>query len=223
MLARDEEAAVRLGVFQSVGAQLLPPALAQAVRARPDLRVHLVAARRPSEAFALLRNGTVDLAFTEEPAADDSLSSLVLLHDPYVILARAGDARALGSIVSIDQLARLPLLTYETCTHLLRVEQALARLRTVLNPVVRSDDAPTLHGLVASGVGYALLPRLAINTGDSRVIAVPVDPRIPHRTVCLAWHRERGVTASMRVILAASKQVAHELQRARIASRDVDR
>ena len=111
----------------------------------------------------------------------------------------------------LEQLERLPLLMHETCFHLLRVEKELDRGGFVLRPAFRSDDAPTLHGLVAAGVGYALLPRLAANPQDARVAAMKVDERIPARTICLAWHRERALTPAMKTLLAAAKQVAADL------------
>jgi len=211
LLTRQRQDSVRLGVFQSVGARLLPPALARAAQASATLDVRLVEAERPALLLPRLAAGEIDLAFAEEPPANDRLRHLRLLEDPYVLLVPAGDERAGTERVPLEELARLPLLTYETCFHLLRVEQELARSGLVLRPAFRSDDAPTLHGLVAAGVGYALMPRLALNPEDARVAALAVDERIPARTICLAWHRERTLTPSMKVLLASAKQTAAEL------------
>ena len=211
LLTTPGEDAVRLGVFQSVGARLLPPALAMAAKARPALGVRLIQAERPSLLLPQLAAGELDLAFTEEPPADEQLRHLRLLEDPYVLLTPAADERATVERVTLEQLERLPLLMHETCFHLLRVEKELDRGGFVLRPAFRSDDAPTLHGLVAAGVGYALLPRLAANPQDARVAAMKVDERIPARTICLAWHRERALTPAMKTLLAAAKQVAADL------------
>ncbi len=211
LLTTRGEDSVRLGVFQSVGARLLPPALAMAAKARPGLEVRLVQAERPSLLLPPLVTGELDLAFAEEPPADEQLRHLRLLDDPYMLLAPAGDELAGTNPVALEELARLPLLIHETCFHLLRVEKELARGGFPLHPAFRSDDAPTLHGLVTAGVGYALLPRLAVNPEDSRVAAVKVDERIPARTICIAWHRERALTPAMKTLLAAAKQVAADL------------
>ncbi len=211
LLTTPGEDSVRLGVFQSVGARLLPPALAMAAKARPALEVGLVQAERPSSLLPLLAAGELDLAFTEEPPADEQLRHLRLLDDPYVLLTPAADKRASADPVALEELVRLPLLIHETCFHLLRIEKELARSGFPLHPAFRSDDAPTLHGLVAAGAGYALLPRLAVNPQDSRVAAVEVDARIPARTICIAWHRERALTPAMKTLLAAAKQVAADL------------
>ena len=188
LLMTPGEDSVRLGVFQSVGARLLPPALAMAAKARPALEVGLVQAERPSLLLPLLAAGELDLAFTEEPPADEQLRHLRLLEDPYVLLVSAAEERADADPIALEELVRLPLLIHETCFHLLRIEKELARSGFPLHPAFRSDDAPTLHGLVAAGAGNALLPRLAANPQDSRVAAVAVDARIPARTVkeCLA-------------------------------------
>ena len=211
LLMTPGEDSVRLGVFQSVGARLLPPALAMAAKARPALEVGLVQTERPSLLLPLLAAGELDLAFTEEPPADEQLRHLRLLEDPYVLLVSAAEERADADPIALEELVRLPLLIHETCFHLLRIEKELARSGFPLHPAFRSDDAPTLHGLVAAGAGNALLPRLAVNPQDSRVAAVAVDVRIPARTICIAWHRERALTPSMRTLLAAAKQVAADL------------
>lgn len=205
------EGSLRLGVFQSVGARLLPPALAMTAKARPALDVRLVQAERPSSLLPLLATGELDLAFAEEPPADDQLRHLRLLEDPYVLLTPAADERARSVPVALEELALVPLLIHETCFHMLRVEKQLARGGFALHPAFRSDDAPTLLGLVAAGVGYALLPRLAVDPQDARVAAVAVDERIPARTICIAWHRERALTPSMKTLLAAVRRVAADV------------
>jgi DNA-binding transcriptional LysR family regulator len=212
LAAHGDGATLRIGVFQSVGANLLPPSLALAQRARVGLQVQLVDADRPSELLRLVGCGELDMAFAEEPPDDPLLRAHALLEDPYVLLAPAEDDSIPPEPVALEQLAGLPLLTYDTCFHALRLEHALAEAGVQSDPRVHTDDAPTLHGFVAAGVGYALLPRLAVNVGDGRVVAYAVDDRLPRRTICLAWHRERELTEPMRVLLAATKQVADALR-----------
>ena len=212
LAAHGDSTALRIGVFQSVGANLLPASLALAQRARAGLQVQLVHGDRPSELLALVVCGELDMAFAEEPPAEPQLRALVLLDDPYVLLASVGDDAVPPEPVRLQQLAGLPLLTYDTCFHALRLERSLAEAGVEPDPGVHTDDAPTLHGLVAAGVGYALLPRLAVNFADTRVVAYAVDDRLPQRRICLAWHRERVLTEPMKVLLAATKQVADELR-----------
>ena len=123
LLTTPGEDSVRLGVFQSVGARLLPPALAIAAKARAALAVRLVQAERPSLLLPLLAAGELDLAFAEEPPADEQLRHLLLLEDPYVLLTPAADDRAGAGPVALEELVRLPLLVQETCFHLLRIEK----------------------------------------------------------------------------------------------------
>jgi DNA-binding transcriptional LysR family regulator len=196
---------VRLGVFQSVAARLLPAALARSTQRAPGLRLELVASERP---LPLLVGGKLDLAFTETPPDDARLRHLELLDDPYVLLVRASEPQKRDGPVSLDALARSSLLTYRTCWHLTQVERNLAERGIALRPRFRSDDAPTLHGLVASGVGVALLPRLAVDPDDARVRSLPVDPTLPARLICLAWHGERRFTEEMNLIAAAINEAA---------------
>jgi DNA-binding transcriptional LysR family regulator len=212
LAAHGDSTALRIGVFQSVGANLLPSSLALAQRANVELQVQLVHGDRPSELLRLVACGDLDMAFAEEPPHEPSLRAHALLDDPYVLLAPAGDHSLPPEPVPLEHLAGLPLLIYDTCFHALRLETALADAGVQPDRGVRTDDAPTLHGFVAAGVGYALLPRLSVNSGDSRVAAYTVDDRLPRRTICLAWHRERELTEPMKVLLAATTQVADGLR-----------
>jgi DNA-binding transcriptional LysR family regulator len=210
VLAAHGDAALRIGVFQSVGASLLPPSLALAQRARAGLQVRLVDGN-PRELLRLVACGELDMAFGEDAPGEPELSSHALLDDPYVLLAPAADDSIPPEPLTLEYLAGLPLLTYDTSFHA-RLATVLAQAGVRPDPGVHTDDAPTLHGLVAAGVGYALVPRLAANATDDRIVAYAVDERLPHRSICLVWHRDRRLTESMKTLLAAAKRVADELR-----------
>jgi DNA-binding transcriptional LysR family regulator len=212
LAANGDGAALRIGVFQSVGAHLLPPSLALAQRARAGLQLELVPGDRPAELLRRVACGDLDMTFAEEPPDEPQLRAHALLDDPYVLLAPAGDDSIPTEPVPLAHLIAIPLLTYDTSFHTLRVEHVLAEAGVRPDPGVHTDDAPTLHGFVAARVGYALLPRLAVNPADARVVAYAVDERLPRRRLCLVWHRERELTEPMKVLLAATKRIADELR-----------
>ena len=57
--------------------------------------------------------------------------------------------------------------------------------------VFRSDDNPTIQGLVGSGLAYAVLPLLTVDENDPNVAVVPIRPEPPARRLGIAWHPER--------------------------------
>jgi DNA-binding transcriptional LysR family regulator len=49
-----------------------------------------------------------------------------------------------------------------------------------------SDDYATVQGLVAAGVGVALIPRLALGAPQAGVVVRPLDPSSPTRQIVVA-------------------------------------
>jgi DNA-binding transcriptional LysR family regulator len=194
---------IRLGVFQSVSANLVAPALVDATATEPALRVQLVDTGRPIE---LLAAGELDLALSESQPADPAVSHVELLSDPYVLLAPSSHAD-LAEPVPLTELIQLPLLTYDSSCHLTDVERELARRGVHLRTILRSDDALTLQQLVASGFGFALLPSLAPVLRDPQVRTYAVAEVRP-RLIYLAWNSERDPTQLMRTLIESLVQVA---------------
>jgi len=115
-----------------------------------------------------------------------------LFVDPYVLLAPAGSPVAGATIVTLERLAELPILAFSSeCASGGRVERFATELGHRLDVVVRADVGGALHRLVREGIGYALVPRLVVDEEDERVVAIPVDPRLPKRSIALVAHRER--------------------------------
>lgn len=194
---------LRLGVFQSVGANLVAPALIEAIATEPTLRVQLVDTGRPIE---LLAAGKLDLALSESLPTDRRVRHLELLSDPYVLIAPASH-RNLADPVPLTDLSQLPLLTYDSSCHLADVERELARRGVHLRTILRSDDALTLEQLVASGFGFALLPSLAPTRQDGQVRPYAVAEVRP-RSIYLAWNAVRDPTEPMQRLTEALVKIA---------------
>ena len=60
--------------------------------------------------------------------------------------------------------------------------------------VFRSDDNGTVQGLVAAGVGIAIVPRLTVDEADESIAVVDLGDRVPPRLIGIAWHRDRRRT-----------------------------
>lgn len=200
---------VSIGVFQSVSATFATPVVAATARQRSTLRVQLVNCENPIEELV---SGRVDLALSESVPANKSVRHIELLKDPYVLLAPRDGSAASGA-VGLDQLARLPLITYDSSCHLREVEQEARQTKGLdLRRAKRADDVLTMQSMVAHGLGFALVPSLALATEDPRLVAHPVEAIRP-RSICLVWNAEREPTEAMRALIAAFKVAAGERQR----------
>ena len=71
-----------------------------------------------------------------------------------------------------------------------------------------SDDYETVQGLVASGVGVALIPRLALTRVHSGVVVRSLAPRPPSRRVVAATLTAAGVAPAADTMIEILAEVA---------------
>ena len=59
----------------------------------------------------------------------------------------------------------------------------------------RSDDNPTIQGCVGSGIGYWVTPLLTVDTDDTAVVVIPIEPAPEPRHVALGLVGRRSSPA----------------------------
>lgn len=160
---------VRLVAFPSACAALVPRALADLSGQHAGLSVTLAEAE-PPEALALLASGDADvvLAFTHEPGGrpgDERLVHRHLLDDPTLVALPAGHPGAGPAPLALADLADETWIAgCPRCRgHLLAAGRAAGFEPRI---AYATDDYPAVLGLVAAGLGVALLPGLVRGTAD---------------------------------------------------------
>ena len=73
-----------------------------------------------------------------------------------------------------------------------------------------SDDYETVQGLVAAGVGVALVPRLALSHLHPGIVVRELSPRSPARKVVAATMSNPGVAPAARTMLKILSDVASD-------------
>jgi DNA-binding transcriptional LysR family regulator len=168
-----------------------------------DVQLELTEAANDGDLLREVERGGLDLAYMMFPLVDGPFEAVELLSEPFYLLT-AADA-ATRRTPSLRDIARMPLIGYGPVRPELRPEARLPELPRV---VFRSNDDATIHGLVAAGVGSALLPRLSVDAGYPGVRAIPLGTRLPPRRIGLAWHRDRELPPAAAEFVAASAAVA---------------
>jgi DNA-binding transcriptional LysR family regulator len=188
-LAEGAAGTLRLGIYQSVGARLLP-ALVRRFRSNwPRVGVRVREESDAADLLRLLEHGELDLTFADLPLEEGPFEWTELLQDPYVLLVSANsDLAGLDAAPSLREVAKLPLIGRRSTGE---PERFLAGRAAEPNVVFRTDDNGTLAALVAEGLGAAIEPQLVVDPRDRGVKALPFGSRIPPRTLVLAWHRDR--------------------------------
>lgn len=192
---------LRMASFPTAGATLMPLAIAAFSAANPDVELSLVEGE-PAEIAPRVRSGEVDLALLFDfPGITESLASGLktadLLEDPMHVALPAGQALARKRSLRLQDLrsaAWVQTSSESPCArHVVRCCHAAG-----FEPSVsfESDDYHTVQGLVAVGVGVALIPELALSTVRDDIVVRELSPESPARRV-FATSRAQGATPAV--------------------------
>jgi DNA-binding transcriptional LysR family regulator len=204
---------LRVGTYQSVSARLLPTILSRFKEQFPKVDVQLTESALDDELERRLEHGEVDLSFVMLPMNEAPLEATQLLVDPYVLIVPVDSPLAgRAKPPSLREIAKEPLIGYRQCRSMEGIESAIRRAGAEPNVVFRTDDNGTVQGLVAAGIGVALVPRLTLQPTDGSLEVIDMAELLPPRLIGIAWHRDRYRTPAARafvetaVALCASQQ-----------------
>jgi len=188
---------LRVGIYQSAGARILPRVMARFAADWPRVQVRLTELADGFELLALVERGGLDLTFTALPLVEGPFEAVELLRDDYVLLAPAGSPLAASARQPrLADICGEPLIAWRQTRAGRGIEDRLRALGHDPEVIFRSDDSATLQGLVAAGVGVALVPRLTVDEDDPDVAVVALGDQLPPRIVAIAWHRDRHRSAA---------------------------
>jgi DNA-binding transcriptional LysR family regulator len=205
-LAEGEAGTLRVGIYQSVGARLLPALVRRFREQWPRVGVRVREESAATDLLRLLEHGELDLSFADLPLPEGPYEWAELLQDPYVLLVSArSELATLESAPSLREVAKLPLIGRRSTDE---PERHLAGRVPDVNVVFRTDDNGTLAALVAEDLGAAIEPRLVVDPRDRDVKMLPFGSRISPRTLVLAWHRDRYRSQAAQAFVELARELA---------------
>ena len=204
---------LRVGTFQSAGARLLPELMRRFRADWPDIQVLLIESATDDELLASVERGDLDLSFVMPPLPEGPYAVTELMTDPWMLLVPADSPLAdREEPVSLREAAELPLIGARLCRSREQVHGHFQTRGLAPTYVFHSDENNTVHGLVAAGAGVGLMPKLAIDPNDARVVAVELGPKVPARRIGLAWHRDRYRSPAAIAFVELAQSVCAELE-----------
>jgi DNA-binding transcriptional LysR family regulator len=141
------------------------------------------------ELLELLRTGALELAFVSGGDLEPSFASLSLMSDPTVLVVAADSE--LDGPPSFDDLRSLDLIRHPTMGDL---EPRLRDAGIEPRYTIAAEGSVRILGLVAAGVASAILPRLAVDADDARLVVHPLDPLFEPAVLRLVWMRDRPLS-----------------------------
>ena len=204
---------LRMASFPSAGATLMPEAIAVFRAGHPDIALTL-AEGEPEEVAPRLRAGEIDLALLFEfPGVVEwtgaTLRSLTLFEDPMRVALPSAHPLVDKAALTLQDLSEEEWVQTSASSPCARhvVRSCLA---AGFEPRVsfESDDYETVQGLVAAGVGVALIPRLALTREHRGIVVRDLSPSSPVRKVIAATVKGPGVSAAAKTMLQVLTDVA---------------
>jgi DNA-binding transcriptional LysR family regulator len=210
-LERGTAGPLRIGTYQSVGNKILPVLLRRFSKRLPEIQIELRETHIDDELLVAVERGELDLTFTMLPPIEGPFEVLELMRDPYVLLVPADSPLAAKGQVSLREIGQQPLVANRACRSVEQVHEHLRARGIETNVIFRSDDNGTVQGVVAAGLGVALVPRLTVDESDPAVAVIDLGGRVPDRQIGLAWHRDRFRTQAADAFIAEAQTICAEL------------
>jgi DNA-binding transcriptional LysR family regulator len=202
---------LRIGAYESVSARILPAILGVFAARWPKVEIDLRDSS-DKDLLTLVEAGELDLAFVmDSEVMSDGFKTTELLQDPYVLLVPAGSPLASKQPVPLDDLVDCRFIAQHTMACQQFLESSLRRYGFEQHVVLRSSDNATVQGLVAAGLGVAIVPLLTVDEDDPKVVIRQLDPPVPARTIVLANHPDRYLSPAAEAFLDTARQVGAEV------------
>jgi DNA-binding transcriptional LysR family regulator len=201
-----------IGTFQSVSSAVLPMVLGRFRARHPEVEVQLFETDVDEELEEHLERGQSEVSFIvgEVAAPEQSgFESLLLLTDPFVLIARPGQFPP--GPVAVEAFADEPLIGQHPNSCQLLNEAGLRSAGLDPSYVFRSNDNGTVAAMVRAGMGVAVMPLLCTEPEDPRTELHPLDPPIPGRHVSIAWRAGRTLSPAASAFVELTTVVCAEL------------
>jgi DNA-binding transcriptional LysR family regulator len=208
---------LRIASFPTAGATLLPVAIASFREAYPDVELTL-AEGEPEQIAPRLRAGELDLAllfeFDDESLLPEDATRVVLLADPLSLALPRAHPLAAKAEIHLEELAEDAWVqTSRSSPCAQHVVRSCHGAGFEPNVTFESDDYQTVQGLVAAGVGVALIPQLALSVVREDIVIRALSPAPPVRQVIAAMPAGARLVPAAPAMLVMLQDAARELTR----------
>jgi DNA-binding transcriptional LysR family regulator len=207
VMARQAEPKLAFGCLPTIAMVRLPEIMARFRTRYPQTAIRVFDSSA-SEIADRVQAGDADFGVTVVAANRWDLDAKPIVKEPFVLLSRRSDGLAGREALAWADIAHLPLIriSAETGNRIL-IDDALGARKETLNWRFEVQRVTTAVALVGAGVGYAVLPKLAVRTVDEGLLAtVPLTTPTVTRTLGAVTRKGHALTpaaAHMLELIAA--------------------
>lgn len=189
---------LRVGVLRTLPTVHVVGVLQAFGQAHPDIQIELFEGPR-EELEKRIEQKKLDVGLTSLKDSAASKTSVALFTEPYVLAVNQNHRFAKLRSITLDDLQNEPFILRTSCeTFQDTTALLLARgIRTRL--VYRTDQDDRALGLVAAGIGVALMPALYKAAG---VVNVSISDFNTKRTIGMRWQPQAGENKCLNALIA---------------------
>ena len=166
---RADQARLAIGCLPTLAIRYVPPALAKFEEIYPGLTVR-VFDNSASEIADHVQSGRAEFGITIVSVDRWDLEVTPLMKEPFMLVCRADHAFASRRTISWSEIEGMPLVRISPQTgNRVLIDDALGSRREAMTWRYEAQHVATALSMAAEGIGFAVVPRLAIPAHDPRV------------------------------------------------------
>lgn len=203
---RGEIGRLVIGFFLGATYTLLPRVLRRFRAQSPNVKLVLQDMELP-QVLETLVNGEIDVGFLRPPAMDSTISTEVLLREPFVAAIPENSKFSKSRQLRLCDLAEEPFILFSPTRSVLYSQIINACHQAGFHPrVVQEARRPeTLIGLVGSGAGIALVASSVQMRGGTGVTFKKITGPLPMTEIAIAW-RHKNPSPLLESFLETARQ-----------------
>ncbi|OWW00411.1 LysR family transcriptional regulator [Rhizobium sp. R693] len=195
---------VRIGSGGTASIHLLPRAIASAKRRMPGLEI-TVRIGNTEEVLRDLEANTLDLAVVTLPASGRSLEVEPFYEDELLAVAPKNSEMPAGG-PDAAFLKDKVLMLYEGGNTRAATNEWFSKAGLLVEPAMEFGSVEAIKELVAAGLGWSLLPALALKQERAGFLATsPVRPRLV-RQLGIVLRRDKHLTKGLREVVKCLRE-----------------
>ena len=176
-LRGDLSGIVRVASFQTLSRLVAPRLIQRMAACYPGVKLELDETYANARAInQALLGGACDMGFINHEV-DDRLRSWLLFEDPLVVLVPSG-----AEVTTWEEVLTLPLIGYQHHEDGCSLGEDYLRDTFGKHPAHKVKETSTVIGMVAQGMGFAVLPKFSSGTLPEGIVELRLEPILKRRT-----------------------------------------
>lgn len=196
-LLDPEYGTVSLGFLHTIGINIIPDILSNFQTLHPNTKIKLY----QNNNISLLRQlqaGEIDLCFVHHAFGDARIQWEKLWEEELFLMVPVNHSLAGKESVTLQEIRDEPLISMKPGFELRKIADKLCKKANFTPKIAfEGEEVTTLAGLVASGLGVALLPDQK-DIDDDKVVKVHVRWPSCKRQIGLSWYGDRYLSPAVK-------------------------